>query len=197
LRALSVVRAVVAGVGHGAVVRGCGEGTCFGGAQAKDGPARRGASAAAAEGRSVSADLGAEPGSAGCAAIAGASAQASAVADTHEESAAIDGAELRGTEKVQAVDQGRASGVGTVAFAAVRGRAAKTVAGSARRAGSGDQRTRPAGGRRSAAEAGGGVVDDASGSGIGDGVGDGADAGTGRKVRIGEAGGQLLRPDSE
>ena len=93
--------------------------------------------------------------------------------------------------------QGGAGGVGAVALAAVRGGAAEAVAGSARRAGSGDRRTGPASGGRSAAAAGGGAVDDASGSGPGDGVGDGADAGAGGEVRIGQASGQLFRPDSE
>ena len=95
-------------------------------------------------------------------------------------------------EKTQAVDESGARGVGAVALAALRGRAAKAVAGSVGRTGSGDQRTGPASGGRSAAAAGSGAADDASGSGSGDGVGHGADAGTGGTIRIGQASGQLL-----
>src|SRR5450432_2156561 len=91
-----------------AVVGGCSESAGVGGAQAEDRPAGRGASAAAADGKSVSADLGTEPGGAGCAAVAGASAQAGAGADADQESAASHGAKLRSTEKTQAVDESRA-----------------------------------------------------------------------------------------
>src|SRR4029077_11850282 len=128
---------------------------------------------------------------------AGAWAQAGAGADAHQEPTAGHGAELRGAEKTQAVEQGRARGVGAVALATVRSPAAQAVARGARLAGSGDRRTGPARGRRSAAAAGSGAVDDASGSGFGDGIGDGADAGAGGEVRIGQASGQLFRPDSE
>src|SRR5579863_2107912 len=62
-------------------------------AQAEDRPAGRRALAAVADGGSLSQDLGAEPGGAGCTAVAGASAQAGASADPHQESAASHGAE--------------------------------------------------------------------------------------------------------
>ena len=107
LRTLSVVRAVAGGDGDRAVDGGCGAGAGFGGTAAEDGPAGRGASAAVAAGRSVSADLGAEPGGAGCAAVAGASAQAGAGADAHQEPVAVHGAEPWGAEEVQAVDARR------------------------------------------------------------------------------------------
>src|SRR6266853_160166 len=107
------------GVGDRAVVWGCGAGAGIGGAQAEDGPAGRGASAAFADGRPVSADLGAESGGAGFTAVAGASAQAGAGADPCEEPTAGYGAELRGAEKAQAVDESGAGGVRAVAFAAV------------------------------------------------------------------------------
>ena len=169
----------------------------LGGTAAEDGPAGRGALVAVAAGGSVSADLGAESGGAGCAAVAGASAQAGAGADAHQEPVAVDGAEQWGAEEVEAVDESRASGVGAVAVAAVCGGAAKAVAGSARRAGSGDRRTGPASDGRSAPAISGGETDDASGSGTGDGVGHGVNAGAGGEIRIGQASGQLLRPDSE
>src|ERR1700689_1627296 len=192
-----MVRAVAGGVGHRAVVGRCRQDPSQRGAEAEDGPAGRGACAASADRRSVSADLGAETGGARCAATAGASAQAGAGTDTNQEPAASPGVELRGAEETQAVEQGWARGVRAVAAAAVCGGAAQEVAGNARRAGSRDRRVRAASGRRSAAAAGSGAVDDASGSGSGDGVGHGADAGTGGEIRIGQASGQLLWPDSE
>ena len=136
-------------------------------------------------------------GGAGGAAVAGASAQTGAGADTHQEPAASHGAEPGGAEKVEAVDESRAGGVGAVAAAALHGPEETTVAAGAGRAGSRDRRTGPASGGRSAATAGSGAADDASGSGAGDGAGHGADAGTGGTIRIGQASGQLFWPDSE
>jgi hypothetical protein len=63
--------------------------------------------------------------------------------------------------------------------------------------GNGDRATEPAGGTGSWKTAGGGEVADPSGSGTGDGVGHGVDAGSGRAVRFRQAGGELLRIDSE
>src|SRR6202012_5921929 len=88
LRALSVVRAVAGGGGHRVGGWGCGEGASVGGAQAEDGPSGRRAPDASADRRPVSQDLGAEPGSTRCAAVAGASAQAGATADADQEPAA-------------------------------------------------------------------------------------------------------------
>src|SRR3989441_10470989 len=99
VRALSVVRAAVARVGVRAVVGRCGGGTGLGGAQAENGSAGRGALAASAAGKSVSEDLGAEPGSARWAAIAGASSQAGAGPDAHQEPAAGHGVEPGSAEK--------------------------------------------------------------------------------------------------
>ena len=84
----------------------------------------RGASVAAADGKSLSEDLGAEFGSAGCAAVAGASAQAGAGADPYPEPAASDGAEPGRAEEMEVVDESGARGTGAVAAVAVRGRAA-------------------------------------------------------------------------
>ena len=51
--------------------------------------------------------------------------------------------------------------------------------------------------RTKRAAAGGGAADDASGSRSGNRLSHGADLGTGRPIRIGQASGQLLRPDSQ
>ena len=106
LRALSLVRAVAAGVGHGAVAGGSGQDSGQGGAEAEDRPAGCGAVAAAVAGRPVSADLGAESGGAGRAAVAGASAQASAGADPDQEPVASAGIEPGSAAQVEAVERG-------------------------------------------------------------------------------------------
>ena len=81
------------------MVRGCGAGAGCEGTEAEDGPAGRGASAGVVAAESLSADLGAEPGGARRAAVAGASAQTGAGADAYQESTAGHGAEQRGAGK--------------------------------------------------------------------------------------------------
>ena len=63
---------LLAELGLRVVVRRCGEGASVGGAQAEDGPAGCGTLAGSVARESISADLGAESGSAGRAAVAGA-----------------------------------------------------------------------------------------------------------------------------
>src|SRR5439155_10113267 len=165
--------------------------------QAENESAGRGALTASAAGESVSEDLGAEPGSARWAAIAGASSQAGAGPGAHQEPAAGHGVEPGSAEKMEVVDETGTRRTGAVASVAVRSRAAPAVAGNAGRAGSGSGRVEPAGGGRSPKAAGGDAAADPSGSRSGDGVGHGADAGAGGALRLRQRGGQLLRTDSE
>src|SRR6266704_595638 len=175
-------------LGDAAEVRG------LGGAQAENGSAGRGALTASAAGKSVSEDLGAEPGSARWAAIAGASSQAGAGPDADQEPAAGQCVEPGSAEKMEVVDETGTRRTGAVASVAVRSRAAPAVAGNAGRAGSGSGRVEPAGGGRSPKAAGGDAAADPSGSRSGDGVGHGADAGAGGALRLRQKrGGQLLR----
>src|SRR5450631_4701595 len=118
---------------------GCGGDPSQSGAQAEDGSAGCRASAAVADGRSVSPHLGGKSGGAGRAAVAGASAQASAVADASQEPAAGDGAEPGSAAEAEAVDAGRAGGVGEVRVVALRGGAAEATAAVVGPAGSGDR----------------------------------------------------------
>ena len=119
LWALSVVRAATGGMGARVVAGRCGCDAGHGGAQAEDGPAGRGAVAAADVGRALSADLGAESGGAGRAAVAGASAQASAGADAGEESTAGHGVEPGSAAETETVDGSGAGGTGEVGVAAL------------------------------------------------------------------------------
>src|SRR6201993_3495112 len=146
---------------------------------------------------SFSADLGAEPGGGGRAAVAGASSQASAGADPDQEPAADAGHEPGSAEEAEVGDGGGTGGVGESGVVALRGPAPETTAAPAGRSGGGDRWAEPASGRRSERPAGGGEVDDASRSGSGDRVGDGADAGTGGALPGWAQGGQLLWADAE
>src|ERR1700746_820807 len=112
LRALSLVRALVGRVEGRAVAGGCGQNPGQRGAAAEDGPAGCGTSADADAGGSFSADLGAEPGGAGRAAVAGASSQASAGADPDQEPVACAGHEPGSAEEAEVVDGGGTGGVG-------------------------------------------------------------------------------------
>jgi len=197
LWALSVVRAVAGGVRAPVMVGRCQPNSSGGGAQAENGPAGCRTHSAAADGKSVSADLGAEPGGAGCAAVADASPQAGAGADASEESTAGHGAKPGRAEEAQALDARRTGGAEEVGVVALRGGATRAVAANAGWFGARDHATEPASGRRSPTASRGDAVDDASGSRSGNGVGDGADAGTGGTVCVGQAGGQLLRADSQ
>ena len=125
---------------------------------------RAGASAGSVAAGSVSADLGAESGRAGYAAVAGASAQAGASADASEEPVAGHGLEPGSAEEAEAVDRSGAAGVGEAGIAALRGRTAEATAAGAGRIGSRDRATEPADGSGSSDAAGGGEVADASGS---------------------------------
>src|ERR1700757_1218488 len=114
LRALSLVRALVGRVEVRAVAGGCGQNPGQRGAAAEDGPAGCGTSADADAGGSFSADLGAEPGGAGRAAVAGASSQASAGADPDQETTAGAGHEPGRAEEGRGRRGGRAAGGGEV-----------------------------------------------------------------------------------
>ena len=96
--------------------------------------------------------------SAGRAAVAGASPQASAGADAHEEPVAAM-ALSQACRKIPAVDEGGAGGVGAVALAAVAAERRSTAAARRLQA---EIRDWTGGWRRSAAAAGGGAADDAS-----------------------------------
>src|SRR5207244_13121822 len=152
-----------------------GENPSHGSAQAENGPAGRGAFASAAAGRALSADLGADVGGAGHAAVAGASPQASADSDAHQEPVARAGAEPGSATQTQAVDGSGAGGVGEVGAVALCRDSAQEAAGNPGPSGNGDHGAEPASGGRSEATATSGEVDDASGRRSSDGVGHGAD----------------------
>ena len=191
-----MVRALTGGVGHGVVVRRGGEDSGQRGAQAEDRPARCATSAAVVDGGTLSADLGAESGRAGRAAVAGASSQVSAGADADQEPAAGAGLGPGSATQVEAVERNGTGGVGETGVAALCRGTARAFAKNAGAVGGGDCGAEPAGGRGGEATASSGEVDDASGGRSGDGVGHGADAGSGKALRKWAPGGQLLRTDS-
>src|SRR5262249_15339288 len=144
LRTLSLVRRFAGGVRTPVVAGGRGTDSGLGGAQAEDRSARRRADLALAGGRTVSADLGAQPGGTGHAAAADESTQAGTGADASEEPVAFAGVEPGSAAQAEAVDGARAGRVGAVAVAALCGRAAPVSVPKSGADEPGDRRAGPA-----------------------------------------------------
>jgi len=147
---------------------------------------------AVADGRAVSADLGADASRARHAAVVVASCKVGEDAHPGEEPVAGAGVEPGRAAEVETVECSGKKATGRVSADAVGQPAESGVAGAARPTGSLDQRTGPGGSGTSQHTIGSAAIDDPSGSGADHGAGLRADRGARAALWPWKAGGQLL-----